>query len=54
MEPMEVSITDEEYMMKKAKSFLETDCYRCRSWLLTAKSMFPSNFGIHVCTLQFI
>jgi len=49
-----MSVTDEEYMMKKAKSFLETDCYRCRSWLLTAKSMFPSNFGIHVCNLQFI
>lgn len=47
MEPMEVSVTDEEYMMTKAKSFLETDCYRCRSWLLTAKSMFPNNFGIH-------
>lgn len=22
-----------------------------RSWLLTAKSMFPSNFGIHVCNV---
>lgn len=50
---MEVSVTDEEYMMTKAKSFLETDCYRCRSWLLTAKSMFPNNFGIHVCYLYF-
>lgn len=48
MEAMEVCVTDEEYMMTKAKSFLETDCYRCRSWLLTAKSMFPNNFGIHV------
>lgn len=49
MEPMDVIVTNEEYMMTKAKSFLETDCFRCRSWLLTAKSMFPKNFGIHVC-----
>ncbi|XP_050421882.1 integrator complex subunit 10 [Adelges cooleyi] len=47
MEPMEVTIGDEEFMMAKAKSYLETDCFRCRSWLLTAKSMFPSNFSIH-------
>ncbi|XP_022166241.1 integrator complex subunit 10-like [Myzus persicae] len=47
MEPMKVSVTDEEYMITKAKSFLETDSFRCRSWLLTAKSMFPNNFGIH-------
>lgn len=48
MEPMDVCDPDEEYIMKKAKSFLETDCFRCRSWLLTAKSMFPKNFKIHV------
>lgn len=53
MEPMEVTMSDEEYMMTKAKSFLENDCYRCRSWLLTAKSMFPENFGIHVCLLSY-
>lgn len=49
MEPMDVSISEEEHMMAKARSFLETDCFRSRSWLLTAKSMFPVNFGIHVC-----
>lgn len=48
-EPMDVTVTEEEYMMTKAKSFLEADPFRCRSWLLTAKSMFPNNFGLHVC-----
>ncbi|XP_050540764.1 integrator complex subunit 10 [Daktulosphaira vitifoliae] len=47
MEAMDVSMCDEDFMMTKAKSFLETDSYRCRSWLLTAKSMFPTNFSIH-------
>lgn len=52
MDPMEVTMSDEDYMMTKAKSFLENDCYRCRSWLLTAKSMFPENFAIHVGLLS--
>lgn len=52
MEPMEVTLNNEEYMMAKAKSFLETDRFRCRSWLLTAKSMFPKNFEIHVCQMN--
>lgn len=50
MEPKKkVLIVDEEYMMTKAKSFIESDVFRCRSWLITAKSMFPNNFGMHVC-----
>lgn len=50
MEPKKkVFIVDEEYMMTKAKSFIDSDVFRCRSWLITAKSMFPNNFGMHVC-----
>ncbi|VVC32526.1 Integrator complex subunit 10 [Cinara cedri] len=47
MESMDISVSEEEHMMAKARSFLETDCFRSRAWLLTAKSMFPDNFGIH-------
>ena len=41
-------LSDEEYLVRKAKETAFTDVYRSKAWTLTAKTLFPQNFDIQV------
>lgn len=38
----------EEYLLSRAKEALSTDIYAAKSWLITAKSLFPHSAKIQV------
>lgn len=40
--------TDEEYLIYRAKQALKTDPHEAKAWMITAKTLFPNNFGIQV------
>ena len=42
------NLIDEEYLVLKAKNALKYDPYEAKSWLLTAQTLFPHNFGVQV------
>jgi integrator complex subunit 10 len=44
----ETMLSDEEYLVFRAKEELKKDPYAARAWMLTAKSLFPQNFNIQV------
>lgn len=37
---------DEEYVIQKAKQALQTDPLSAKAWMLTAKTLYPNNFGV--------
>ncbi|XP_067014792.1 integrator complex subunit 10 [Anabrus simplex] len=39
-------VSDEEYLVSRAKECLKLDPYAAKSWMITAKMLFPNNFGI--------
>ncbi|XP_037278382.2 integrator complex subunit 10 isoform X3 [Rhipicephalus microplus] len=43
---MKENETDEEYLISMARSCQKSDPYFTKSWMLTAKTLFPDNFGI--------
>jgi integrator complex subunit 10 len=43
---MEVDISDEEYVIQRAKSALKTDPLSAKAWMITAKTLYPNNFGV--------
>ncbi|CAN8013736.1 unnamed protein product [Ixodes persulcatus] len=43
---MKESETDEEYLISMARNCQKHDPYFTKSWILTAKTLFPDNFGI--------
>ncbi|XP_077524982.1 integrator complex subunit 10 [Amblyomma americanum] len=43
---MKESETDEEYLISMARGCQKSDPYFTKSWMLTAKTLFPENFGI--------
>jgi integrator complex subunit 10 len=45
---MEVDISDEEYVIQRAKSALKTDPLSAKAWMITAKTLYPNNFGVQV------
>lgn len=46
-------LADEEYVIQRAKSALLTDPLSAKAWMLTAKTLYPNNFGVQVCTHTF-
>ncbi|XP_059473070.1 integrator complex subunit 10 [Neocloeon triangulifer] len=46
MVAMEVELSDEEYLVNRAKEELKRDSHAARAWMLTAKSLFPNNFSV--------
>ena len=38
----------EEYLIRRAKEALSTDIYTAKSWLITAKSLFPLSAKVQV------
>ena len=55
------TISDEEYLVLRAKDALKTDAFAAKAWMITAKTLFPNNFAVQVrifffmikCTLNF-
>ncbi|XP_050303392.1 integrator complex subunit 10 [Anthonomus grandis grandis] len=39
-------LTDEEYVVQRAKEALKIDPYSAKAWMLTAKSLYPNNFTV--------
>lgn len=49
------SISDEEWLVSRARQCVKCDIYAAKSWMITARSLFPSNFTIQVrYTLYYI
>ncbi|GBP73857.1 Integrator complex subunit 10 [Eumeta japonica] len=46
MPALDQIISDEEYMIMRAKELQTYDIYSAKAWMLTAKTLFPTNFKI--------
>lgn len=42
------TISDEEYLVLRAKEALKTDAFAAKAWMITAKTLFPNNFAVQV------
>lgn len=42
------NVSDEEYVIQKAKSALKHDQLAAKAWMITAKTLYPNNFGVQV------
>jgi integrator complex subunit 10 len=51
MVSIEVEVSDEDYLVNRAKDELKRDPSAARAWMLTAKSLFPNNFSVQVYKL---
>lgn len=40
------TISDEEYLVLRAKDALKTDAFAAKAWMITAKTLFPNNFAV--------
>lgn len=48
MEVISANLTDEEYVIHKAKCAFKTDPLSAKAWMITAKTLYPDNFGVQV------
>ena len=44
----ENQLSDEEYVIYRAKVSQKHDVYSAKSWMITAKTLFPRNFAVQV------
>lgn len=44
----ENQLTDEEYVIYRAKVSQKHDEYSAKAWMITAKTLFPRNFAVQV------
>jgi len=42
------TISDEEWLVSRARMCIKSDPYAAKSWMITARSLFPHNFTIQV------
>lgn len=42
------TISDEEYLVLRAKDALKSDAFAAKAWMITAKTLFPNNFAVQV------
>lgn len=45
---------EESYFILKAKAAQATDPYAAKAWILTAKTLYPNNFGVQVIVALFV
>lgn len=45
---MDVDISDEDYVIHRAKIDLEKNPLSAKAWMITAKTLYPNNFGVQV------
>lgn len=41
-------VSDEEWLVHRARGCLRSDVYAAKAWLLTARTLYPRNFAIQV------
>jgi integrator complex subunit 10 len=41
-------ISDEDYLVLRAKNCLKSDPFAAKAWMITAKTLFPDNFAVQV------
>ena len=41
-------ISEENYIIAQAKQAVRTDPFAAKAWIITAKTLFPNNFGVQV------
>jgi integrator complex subunit 10 len=46
--PENQQLSKEDYLIRRANEALSTDIYAAKSWLITAKSLFPHSAKIQV------
>lgn len=44
------NLSDEEYVVQSAKNALKVDPVAAKAWMITAKTLYPHNFAVQVCT----
>lgn len=42
------NVSDEEYLVLRAKNALKKDAMTAKAWMITAKTLYPNNFGVQV------
>jgi integrator complex subunit 10 len=48
------AVSDEEYLVLRAKDALKSDPYAAKAWMITAKTLFPNNFAVQVRTVYIL
>lgn len=46
-------LSDEDYLVQKAKETLASNPYQSKAWTLTARTLFPQNFDIQVYIIEY-
>ena len=41
-------LSDEDYLVLRAKDALKIDPFAAKAWMITAKTLFPNNFAVQV------
>lgn len=41
-------LIDQDYLVLRAKNALKTDPVTAKAWMITAKTLYPTNFGVQV------
>lgn len=42
------TVSDQDYLVLRAKNALKTDPVTAKAWMITAKTLYPTNFGVQV------
>lgn len=42
------NISNEDYVIQRAKLALKSDPLSAKAWMLTARTLYPNNFGVQV------
>jgi len=42
------TVSDEDYLVLRAKNALKSDPFAAKAWMITAKTLFPNNFSVQV------
>lgn len=42
------NVSDEEYVIQRAKRALKLDPIAAKAWMITAKTLYPNNFSVQV------
>lgn len=45
---IDLEISDEEYVIEKAKNAFKNNPAAAKAWMITAKTLYPNNFGVQV------
>lgn len=50
---IDLEISDEDYVIERAKNALKLNPVSAKAWMITAKTLYPNNFGVQVNNQDF-